>query len=457
MASEWSLVCDRAWILNAIFIVQMLGLMLGSYLSGQMGDRVGRKVILYGMMALHAVTNLLAVFSPSWEAFAAVRFFIGIAVGGILTTSFVVPLEFTSEFWRGVVATIPVWSIGTTLFSFAVFLLKDWRHLHILTATASGVAFLPVFWIPESFRWLAVQGRDVQAGTVATKISRLNKRPLPSLELVATIAESERGRAEVENSEHYTYLDLFRNNSIRKSSLVIGLIIFSMSVIYFGINFNVQTFSGDFYTNFLILSLMELPCILFSLPTLHFFTRRWGTGIHLLILSVACFGITVTAFSHGDRVYEKNEDGDLRGSIIVGLAILAKIEIICAWNVITIFCTELFPTAVRNMAFGYLNIVIRIGSLIGPVFFSENPALLYISMAVMGLAILLGAGLVFLLPETKGRPLVDMLGCSKKFPDDRGLAFVVDQKESMAFKTKSEEIHQGLGLEDTDESGECLT
>ena len=43
----------------------------------------------------------------------------------------------------------------------------------------------------------------------------------------------------------------------------------------------------------------------------------------------------------------------MKEKVILGLAVVAKIGIICAWDIVLIFCVELFPTAVRNLAFRY--------------------------------------------------------------------------------------------------------
>ena len=439
VVTEWGLVCDQVWPLDVIFTVQMVGVMLGAYLIGHLGDCVGRRASLYGMVALHSVTNLLVVFSPTWEVFAAVRFFIGVAVGGILTTGPIFPLEFTSEFWRGVLGTLPIWSIGSASFSIAVTLLKDWRNVHILSAVVSLLVFLPVFWVPESFRWLAVNGRDVQAGAVATKMAWMNKRPLPSLELVASMAESERRRAEAEHSTRYSYLDLFRDTLVRKPTIFMGFVWFFMAIIYFGISFNVTALSGDFYINFLILSVMELPTILFSLPTMSFLTRRWGSVLHLFVVSIACFGVAIVTLTlGGDPNNQDNEtENDMKGKVILGLAVVAKIGIICAWNVVLIFCVELFPTAVRNLAFGYCNTLTRIGGLIGPVLFPKNPALLYVAMLWLGVITMLCDILVLLLPETKGAPLEDMLR-SKNFLDNN--------HDKPSLEDVGTERHDSLGL-----------
>ncbi|GFR68324.1 solute carrier family 22 member 4 [Elysia marginata] len=430
VVSEWGLVCDHKWTPSLIFTVQMVGVMLGAYLAGHLGDCAGRKASLYSMVALHGVANLVAVFSPSWEIFAAVRFFVGIGIGGMLTTSYIIPLEFMGQFWRGFVGSLPTWNIGAALFSVAVILLKDWRHLHLLNAAFSGLVFLAVFWVPESFRWLAVHSRDVKAGAVVTKIAKVNKRPLPNLELVTAIAESERRKALAENSERYTYLDLFRDTTLRKGTIVMGVVWASMATVYYGISFGVQSLSGDFYINFLILSLMELPAFLFVLPALSFLSRRWASSLHFCFVSAACFAVTAIAlFLRCDGCDQATDDGNaLKERLIMSLTVLAKVGTIGAWNVISLYCGELFPTAVRNLSSGYLNASARIGSMLGPVLFPKDPALLYLAMAGMGVIMAVCAWIVWLLPETKGAPLEDTIR-SKKHLDlglPRGESVSVD-------------------------------
>ena len=222
MVTEWSLVCDQGWVLNFIFMVQMVGVVLGASLNSLQCDRVRQRTRLFCMVKIYISFTFLAESSKSWEMFATVRFLIGIAVGGILATGYAILLEFTSDFWRGVLGTMPIWSIGTASFSIAVILLKDWRHVHMLSAIVSCLALLPVIWIPESLRWLAVNGRDTQAWALASKMAKMNKRPLPSLELVASMVVSERRRAEVENSTRYSYLDLFRDTLVRKRTIILA-------------------------------------------------------------------------------------------------------------------------------------------------------------------------------------------------------------------------------------------
>ena len=134
------------------------------------------------------------------------------------------------------------------------------------------------------------------------------------------------------------------------------------------------------------------------------------------MVSIASFGVTIVTLTlGGDHNNQDNEtENETKGKVILGLAVVVKIGIICAWDIVLIFCVELFPTAVRNLAFGYCNTLTRIGGLIGPVLFPKNSALLYMAMLCLGVITILCVILVLLLPETKGTPFEDMFR-SKKF------------------------------------------
>ncbi|GFO42986.1 solute carrier family 22 member 21 [Plakobranchus ocellatus] len=79
--TEWNLVCDRLWLKATITSVQMFGVMLGATLGGLCGDYFGRKKTTYGPLFLHAVFNIIAAFSTSWQMFTGMRFLIGVVMG----------------------------------------------------------------------------------------------------------------------------------------------------------------------------------------------------------------------------------------------------------------------------------------------------------------------------------------------------------------------------------------
>ena len=78
---QWSLVCDKSWVKPTVTSSQMGGILLGALLAGWSSDAVGRKKSLYAFALAHALFNLVAAFSVSWEMFAVCRFLIGVGLG----------------------------------------------------------------------------------------------------------------------------------------------------------------------------------------------------------------------------------------------------------------------------------------------------------------------------------------------------------------------------------------
>ncbi|BFZ12454.1 hypothetical protein BsWGS_15493 [Bradybaena similaris] len=68
---EWDLVCERRWMLPLTTSIQMTGLLVGAFLSGQMSDLLGRKNTVYFFCTCSAVFSFVAAFSTSWQMFAA--------------------------------------------------------------------------------------------------------------------------------------------------------------------------------------------------------------------------------------------------------------------------------------------------------------------------------------------------------------------------------------------------
>ncbi|HTL97749.1 MAG TPA: MFS transporter [Holophagaceae bacterium] len=63
---------------------QMTGLLLGGILWGVLGDKRGRRSVLFGSIALYSLANITNAFAHSVEAYAACRFLAGLGLAGEL-------------------------------------------------------------------------------------------------------------------------------------------------------------------------------------------------------------------------------------------------------------------------------------------------------------------------------------------------------------------------------------
>ncbi|KAK3598872.1 hypothetical protein CHS0354_008621 [Potamilus streckersoni] len=144
IVSEWKLVCDMKWAPATATTLQMTGVFIGNLAAGQIADFIGRKPTFYLGIAWNGASNLLAFFSVSWEMFAAARFLIGFAIGLIITVKYNLVCEFMLSKWRSTVLAIPSGPLFTGVYAGIAYCVRDWRHLHLITAILAFI-FLPTW------------------------------------------------------------------------------------------------------------------------------------------------------------------------------------------------------------------------------------------------------------------------------------------------------------------------
>ena len=80
----------------------MVGVLLGSVLSGQSSELFGRKLTMYSFNLFHILANVVTAFSTNWIMFASLRFIVGVAMGGIMVVAYSYPIDFLPIKWRPV-------------------------------------------------------------------------------------------------------------------------------------------------------------------------------------------------------------------------------------------------------------------------------------------------------------------------------------------------------------------
>src|SRR5271167_1096249 len=73
--------------LGAVFAAGLAGSALGGLALGPVADRVGRRPVLVSSLLAAGVATLLCSRANSFEAFAALRFLAGFALGGLLAAA----------------------------------------------------------------------------------------------------------------------------------------------------------------------------------------------------------------------------------------------------------------------------------------------------------------------------------------------------------------------------------
>jgi putative MFS transporter len=167
LKSGFSTMGQNAQFVSATFI----GMMLGSFLTGFLGDRYGRRFTYQANLAIFGLASLGASLAPSIGVLILLRFIMGVGLGaenvvGYSTLTEFIPPQVRGKWLGGmsvfVVSGLPIAALAGTLFipSFS------WRAMFVLGGLGAIVVWYFRKALPESPRWLESIERPDQAEAI---------------------------------------------------------------------------------------------------------------------------------------------------------------------------------------------------------------------------------------------------------------------------------------------------
>uniref|UniRef100_A0A8B9L7E5 Solute carrier family 22 member 4 n=1 Tax=Astyanax mexicanus TaxID=7994 RepID=A0A8B9L7E5_ASTMX len=351
IVTEWDLVCDNEYKVPLCSSIYFLGVLMGTFISGQLSDKYGRRPVLFAMMAMQTLTIFIQMFSPSWEVFTAIYFFVGFSGFSNYVVGFVLGSEILSPATRVVFCSLGVFmgsGIGQMFLPLAAYFARWWRLLVLINAL-TGVLYIPLWWfIPESPRWLLSQGRIAEAEAILRQAAQKNKISAP--EVIFNPSEIEESAAI--RKKKYSILDILRNGNAVTICIICSLLWIVITMSYYGLILNTSNLHGDPYLNYFISAVVELPAFFIAMLLLKYCSRRFCQSSTLLL-------------GGGIILFVQLVPEDLP-ELAVFLEMVGKFGITAAFCVVYAVTSELFPTVVRNMAMGICSMSARIGSIISP-------------------------------------------------------------------------------------------
>ncbi|HLJ23093.1 MAG TPA: MFS transporter [Candidatus Acidoferrales bacterium] len=173
---------------NAEFVsTTFVGMMLGSLVTGFLGDRYGRRFSYQANLAIFGCASIAAAFAPSMQILILIQFIIGFGLGAENVVGYSTLTEFVPPQSRGkwlgfmtvfVVTGLPVAALLGRLIIPAV----GWRAMFLLGGLGALVVWYLRKKLPESPRWLESIGRAEEAESLLLAIEREVSRehsPLP--------------------------------------------------------------------------------------------------------------------------------------------------------------------------------------------------------------------------------------------------------------------------------------
>lgn len=154
------------------------GMMLGGFFFSWLADRIGRRPTIVGTAFTFGLLTMATAFAQNLEQLAALRFFNGLAIGGMLPLAWALNIEFVPSRMRSTVVTIIMmgYSVGTASAGPLTNLIAPthgWQGVYMLGGIGTLVcAGLLLAFLPESARFLVSKG--LRADRVAATLNRID-------------------------------------------------------------------------------------------------------------------------------------------------------------------------------------------------------------------------------------------------------------------------------------------
>ncbi|XP_051936704.1 solute carrier family 22 member 15 isoform X2 [Hippocampus zosterae] len=391
IVTEWLLVKQQAYKVSLAGSLFFAGLLLGSFIFGPLSDAVGRRPVYLTALFLEVFLGYVTAASPSYEVFAASRLLVGLMNGAIGLVSFILTQEYVGKSYWAITGTLTsmTFAVGIALFAALGFAIRPWRTLAAAANTWGVLCFLLSAMLPESPRWLYCRGRTERAQEVMRFMALMNGRPAHKLSL-----RPADGHDDGDDGGRSGILRLAAHPLLRLRTLLLMYIWYVCSLVYYGLTLGAGDMSGNRYLNVAMYGLVELPAYPLCV---YFMNQPWAGRRKSLsgFLCLAAWACLCTIFIPEDA------ESSLAAT---SLALLGKLTVSAAFNIVYVYTSELYPTVVRNAGLGVCAMSCRVGGILAPFVPSMRALATAVPFGVFCLSGLSAAALVLLLPETLNAP-----------------------------------------------------
>lgn len=315
----------------------IVGTVLGSFLWGWLGDRIGRRAsILYAGIGFIATSICGAMPAFSWNL--VMCFMMGISVGGMLPICYALLAEAIPARHRGwllilIGADIAGGYIITSWVAVALVPTYSWRILWLIGLPTGVIFILLNRWIPESPRFLLAIGREDEARTVMARYG-------------ASVVEDGQSETAIEARVKNRWSELVSPGFLAQT-LVVGCLALGSGLVLFGFNLWIPT-------NLRKLGFTEADAILRNAALMGFpltFLVAWmygfWSGRKTIILLSSLTAASLFGFvAAGDAVVQSRW-------LLYGLLIVPIWGISSVVAVLSVYSSEIYPTRIRSHGTGF--------------------------------------------------------------------------------------------------------
>lgn len=376
--------------MGGIFSAGLIGMALGGLILGAYADKIGRRRIILGGLALIALGVMLGGFSQSISQLVLTRLIAGFGIGGLLASVTAITAEYAPLRVRNIVimlvtAGYPLGALLTGLISSWAVPEFGWRMTMIGAGSVTAI-MLPIcfFLLPESLFFLARDG-----GTTATQnVNRVMLR-MKHAEITGKIASY------FETHGKVSFRDLL-SPEYRQVSLRLWAGLFcTFLTMYYLLSWipKIAIDSGLAPDKAIIAGAMFSGGGFLGVLVVGFLATRFG-----YIRSITSYCVTALAMMIIFSVYR----GDLM--MVLMIAFVMGITVQGAVGAFYGAAARAYPVQMKSTGIGWTIGIGRIGAIMGPYFggiLLDMDLSLLVNFTIYGAIMLLGATFVFPLRKSK--------------------------------------------------------
>jgi MFS transporter, AAHS family, 4-hydroxybenzoate transporter len=340
--------------LGNIFAMGLLGTLIGGFILGYVGDRIGRRPAVIMATAGFGILTLCFTFASGYWSLFGLRLINGIPLGGMLPLAWALNMEYVPKRYRSTVVTVIMmgFSVGTGFGGpIAVWLIPKlgWKAVFMLGGLAALVCSVILFLVlPESIRFLASKGRD------PGRIAAILKRIAPG--------ESFPPRANYVVADEPTVKKNFKPSllflgELKKITPLIWLgYIASSFAVYFLVNWTPLVFEALKFSRAeaaTAASLISLMGAIGGLFLMRFTDHRGAMAVTVMPVMTLILLLVASFVNFPHRAF------------LVLIACIGFFLVGGQFGVISI-CGIFYPSAYRANGAGWASSVAKIGSVMGP-------------------------------------------------------------------------------------------
>ncbi|KAL9327753.1 hypothetical protein ACSQ67_002756 [Phaseolus vulgaris] len=407
--------------------------LVGSLVAGRTADYIGRRYTIVAAALLFLAGSVLMGYGPNYAVLMVGRSVAGVGVGFALLIAPVYSAEISSSKSRGFLSSLPELCIGIgILLGYVVnYLLGKltlklgWRLMLGIAAVPSLALALGILAMPESPRWLVMQGRLEKAKSVLLQVSDTEEEAELRFKDIKSAAGIDENSTEemVTVSQKSSGEGVWKELIVRPSYAVRWMLIAAVGIHFFehatGIE-AVMLYSGRIFKKAGVTSkdkillttigigITKVCCLIIATFFLDRVGRRrlllLSTGGMICSLAVLGFSLTMVDKSHEKLLWA------------LSLSIVATYAYVAFFNmglgpVTWVYSSEIFPLKLRAQGASIGVAVNRLtNAAISTSFISIYKAITIGGAFFMfaGISVLAWLFFYFCLPETKGKSLEEM-------------------------------------------------